>query len=86
MINFPGQNSPAMFFTVCSSQAAIPHGLWAQVLHHLPKGEIYPGSCQKGNSYGLLSVCALQKDFFLLHIGELFKDSLCCCCVLCPFA
>lgn len=92
LINFSGQNSPAMFFTLCSSQAAIPHGLWAQVLDHLPKGEIDPDSCWKGNSCGLVSVCALKNrfflffNFFLLCIGELFKDGLCCCCVLCPFA
>lgn len=64
------------FFTVCSSQAAVSHGQWPQVLDHLPEGEIYPGSCWKGNSCGLVSVRALKNEIFLLHIGELFKDGL----------
>lgn len=71
MINFPGQKSLGIFFTVSSSQAAIPHGLWAQVLDHLPKGEIYPGTCQKENSCGLVSVCALKIwEFFFCILGS----------------
>lgn len=47
MINFPGQNSPGFFFTVCSSQAAISHGQWAQVWTICPKGKFILAAAER---------------------------------------
>lgn len=73
MINFPGQNSPGFFFhcvlkSSCNFSWTVGSGL-----DHLPKGEIYPGSCWKGNSCGLVSACALKNVGFFAAYWAAFQ-------------